>query len=219
MALRVLGPGWEQIFSGSARKKSPARKKIEMASVAPDLECAVQAKVSPGRLWLSWRCLVIGATVMFYALPALVMALAILVVQGRAAAGRRLYRSLAGLLQGLGSTFVKFGQIMSSRRDALPPALCEELSVLHDAVTPMTEKQTRQALASAFGEGKNAMFHQEQLTLIASGSIASVFYAPWRDGSGVALKLQRPGITRLMIADLGLLEGFVRLAERLPKCQ
>jgi ubiquinone biosynthesis protein len=63
------------------------------------------------------------------------------------------------------------------------------------------------------------MFHRDQLALVASGSIASVFYALWHEGGGVALKLQRPGIARLMMADLSLLEGMVRLAERLPKCE
>jgi ubiquinone biosynthesis protein len=192
-----------------------------MSSAAPDLDCAIQAQAParPGKLWLSWRCVVIGTTVVLYGVPSAAAALAILMVKGRAAAGHRVYRSLAGLLQRLGPTFVKFGQIMSCRRDALPSGLCDELSVLHDAVTPMTEKQTSRALTSAFGAGKDAMFHPGQLTLIASGSIASVFYAPWHGGGGVALKLQRPGIRRLMAADLSLLEGMVRLAERLPKCQ
>ena len=135
-----------------------------------------------GVLWLSWRFLVIFTTVMLSAMPATVIALTTLALRGRKAASRRLYRSLAGLLQGLGPTFVKFGQIMSSRRDALPPAFCEELAVLHDAVRPMTERQVRRALASAYGNGESAMFRPEQLMLLASGSIASVFYALWRDG-------------------------------------
>ncbi|MGB8132491.1 MAG: AarF/UbiB family protein [Candidatus Angelobacter sp.] len=192
-----------------------------MSNVVPDLDCAIQAQAAarPGKLWLSWRCLVIGTTLVAYSVPSAAVALAVLLVKGRDAASRRLYRSLAGLLQRLGPTFVKFGQIMSSRRDALPSGLCDELSVLHDAVTPMTKKQTIHALTSAFGAGKDAMFHPGELTLIASGSIASVFYAPWRGGGGLALKLQRPGIRRLMTADLSLLEGIVRLAERLPKCK
>jgi ubiquinone biosynthesis protein len=192
-----------------------------MSSAAPDTSCSVAAQDEgrPGPLWLVWRCLAIAANAAFCAVPAVPVTLAIFVVKGRAAASRHLYRSLARLLQRLGPTFVKFGQIMSSRRDALPPALCEELSVLHDSVTPMNEKQIRRALASAYGAGDNAMFRPERLMLVASGSVASVFYARWRDGGAVAVKLQRPGIARLMLADLRLMEMMVRLAERLPKCQ
>lgn len=191
-----------------------------MNPAVQDLDSAHPAQIvaRPGRLLLSWRCLVIGSTVLLYAVPSAVAAMAILVVRGRVAAGRRLYRSLAGLLQRLGPTFVKFGQIMSSRRDALPPALCDELSVLHDSVKPMTERETRRALETAYGTGSDAPFRFEHLTLLASGSIASVFHAAWR-GMEVALKLQRPDIAGLMVADLSLLEALVRVAERSPKCQ
>lgn len=191
-----------------------------MSSPAHGVDCtaAVDPEL-PGVLWLTYRCFAIAAIVLLYVLPGTAVVLLTFMFRGRRAAEQAFYRGVAKLLQRLGPTFVKFGQIMSSRRDALPADLCKALSVLHDRVQPMKQSEVRRALASAYGAGENAMFRPEQLMLVASGSIAGVFYAAWRSGVGVALKLQRPGIARRMKADLRLLEGLVRLAERLPKCQ
>jgi ubiquinone biosynthesis protein len=82
----------------------------------------------------------------------------------------------------------------------------------------MSTKEIHRTLAATYGSGPDALFRYEQLELVASGSIASVFRAPWRNGD-VAVKLQRPGIAQRMVVDLALMETLVRLAERLPKCR
>jgi ubiquinone biosynthesis protein len=179
----------------------------------------LQQPVGPGRLRVARRALVIGLIALGSIFPIAVAVLVQTIRCGRAAGARRGYRGVARLLERLGPTFVKFGQIMSTRRDALPLAFCDELAVLHDAVTPMTERQVRTALTTAYGVGPNIRFYYDQLELVASGSIASVFHAAWHDGRDVAVKLQRPGIASRMEADLALMTAMVKLAEKLPKCR
>lgn len=172
-----------------------------------------------GRGSLGLRGLTIAATTFAYLLPAAAVGLMLAVWRGRPVGRRHFYHSVVRLLQRLGPTFVKFGQIMSARRDVLPPILCDELAVLHDSVQPMSEAEIRWALAATSRDASETRFAFEQLSLVASGSVASVFRATDCDGTEVAVKLQRRGIAQLMWADLALMEGLVRMTERLPKCQ
>lgn len=178
-----------------------------------------QQRIAPSRLRVAGRALVIGSLALGSILPIAAAALAQTIRYGRAAGVRQGYRGVAKLLERLGPTFIKFGQIMSTRRDALPLAFCDELAVLQDAVTPMTERQIRTALKTAYGVGPDIRFYYDQLELVASGSIASVFHAAWHDGRDVAVKLQRPGIASRMVADLALMTAMVRLVQKLPKCR
>jgi ubiquinone biosynthesis protein len=130
--------------------------------------------------------------------------------------GTFLYRRLVRHVQRLGPAFVKFAQIMGTRRDLLPAALCDELSRLHDQVTPMTERQFRLALSAAYGTDLDRLFTTVDPAPVASGSIAGVYRAVLRDGRTVALKLQRPGIRRNMTLDLSVMYSMSALAERLP---
>lgn len=122
-------------------------------------------------------------------------------------------RLLVWILQLLGPTFVKFGQLASTRKDTMPPLLCEELSNLHDAVRPMSKRQRRRALRTA----NIAELTQVDAKPVASGSIACVYRGRLADGRVVAVKLKRPSIDDRMRADLTLVEGMVRLAQRMPK--
>lgn len=176
-----------------------------------------RASAKPGIAWLSGRVFVILSITLATMVPAALTAAAEAVIRGKPAGARRIYRSLARLLERLGPTFVKFGQIMSTRRDALPQAMCDELSKLHDAVAPMTEREIRAALLASYGSGPNVRFYYDQLDLLASGSIASVFHAAWHDGREVAVKLQRPGIASLMAVDLALMTAMAGLMAKLPK--
>jgi ubiquinone biosynthesis protein len=108
---------------------------------------------------------------------------------------------------------------MSGRRDALPAALCDELSVLHDAVGPMSQADLKRALTAAYGSGASVPLQADTLVSVASGSIAAVFRGRWVDGRDVAIKVQRPDVESRMLEDLALLETLVRWAERLPKCR
>ncbi|GGM62336.1 hypothetical protein GCM10012275_36340 [Longimycelium tulufanense] len=122
---------------------------------------------------------------------------------------------LPGLFMDLGPTFVKGGQLLSTRRDLLPRSWCEALGVLHDHVAPMTVAETELALATAYPTGWP--FGSFEWRAVASGSIACVHRAVLRDGREVAVKLRRPGIRGRMLADLALLQSGARLVQRLPR--
>jgi ubiquinone biosynthesis protein len=166
------------------------------------------------RLWSTGRGLGILGILFFGAVPLTISVAAVALFQGRERGRLRLYSGAVRLIQRLGPTFVKFGQIMSCRRDVLPQGFCDALAVLHDAVDPMTDADTRCALSAAYPDAAIDF----DLQLLASGSIASVFRASFQDRY-VALKLKRIDIEQRMIADLALMEGLVRVAERLPKCR
>ncbi|GGM24309.1 MULTISPECIES: ABC1 kinase family protein [Micromonospora] len=136
--------------------------------------------------------------------------------RGRPAARARLYRAVVRLLQHLGPTFVKVGQIASTRRDTMPPELCDRMAQLHDRVTPMTWPQARAALDRAVAARPELAVAEIDETPVGSGSIACVHRARLADGRIVALKLKRPDVDRRIRTDLSLIRGFVRLGERLP---
>jgi ubiquinone biosynthesis protein len=138
------------------------------------------------------------------------------VLAGRQSAALSFYRRLVRHLQRLGPAYIKFGQIMGTRRDLLPAALCDELGKLHDRVRPMTERQFRRALAAAYGNDLDRLFRTVDPVPIASGSIAGVYRGILHDGRIVALKLQRPDIRRSMTLDLSVMYSMSALAERLP---
>lgn len=120
-------------------------------------------------------------------------------------------------LQELGPSFVKLGQIASTRPDLLPAELITELKKLQDDVPPMTPEQVDEVLAEAFAGGHEALFSELERTPIACASIGQVHRAVLRhDGRDVevVVKLQRPGIRRTIERDLDLLYLIARLVER-----
>jgi ubiquinone biosynthesis protein len=120
------------------------------------------------------------------------------------------------LLQELGPVFVKVGQILGTRRDVLPPALCDELRVLRHSVAPLSPAESRAALDDAYGGDAGAVLGQVDCRAMASGSIACVYRAVLDDGRPVAVKLQRPTAEAIVARDLALLAGAARAAARLP---
>ncbi|WP_433315058.1 ABC1 kinase family protein [Micromonospora chersina] len=168
------------------------------------------------RLALATRGAFVVASSAAYLLPAAAGAAVLRPLRGRTAAARFFYRRLVRHLQRLGPAPVKFGQIMGTRRDLLPPLLCDELGRLHDRVRPMSGRQVRRALREAYGPDLGRHFTEVEATARASGSIAGVYRAVRPDGREVALKLQRPGIRRRMALDLALIHGAAALAEKLP---
>ena len=127
-------------------------------------------------------------------------------------AARLGYRGLARTVQALGPTFVKFGQTSSTRRDALPAAMADAMAALHDSVRPMSRRHRARALR----EAGIAELAEVETDPVACGSIACVYRGVLTDGREVAVKLKRPGIEPRMRADLALLQGMMRFAERLP---
>jgi ubiquinone biosynthesis protein len=123
---------------------------------------------------------------------------------------------LTRMLVELGPTFIKGGQLLSTRRDLLPPAWCEAMGRLHDRVGPMTVPEARRALARAYPPTRPWPFDQFDWMPVASGSIACVYRARLRDGRDVAVKLRRPDIGERMRADLALLGKGASVIQQLP---
>lgn len=119
-------------------------------------------------------------------------------------------------LEELGPTFIKFGQIMSSRQELLPPALIEELKKLQDHTNPLTFDQILPVIQSEC-PGYQEWFSRIEETPIASASIAQVHRAWLMDGTPVALKVQRPGIEGTIETDILILESLAaRLESSIP---
>ncbi|MFI9402006.1 ABC1 kinase family protein [Nocardia sp. NPDC052316] len=168
------------------------------------------------RFALTLRAVRVTGTVVAVAVPALVGGSIRRLRYDRAAGRRHIYQRLVVLLMVLGPTFVKAGQVLGTRRDLLPPALCDELSLLQDSVAPLDAAQTAVALAEAYGAEVDEVFASVDPRPVASGSVASVYRARLRSGQDVAVKLRRPGIERTMSEDLALIRGGAAFVARLP---
>lgn len=117
------------------------------------------------------------------------------------------------MLAELGPTFVKLGQVLSTRGDLLPAEFIEELSTLQDRVPPFGMEDVRKQMQEAFGRPLEELFREFDETPIAAASMAQVHKATTHDGVGVVVKVQRPGITERMRADLSVLHGIARALE------
>ena len=117
-------------------------------------------------------------------------------------------------LQELGPIFVKFGQILSTRRDLMPPDVADELALLRDQVAPFDGALARAEIEKALGKPVDALFASFDSTPLASASIAQVHAAVLQDGREVAIKVLRPGIRGKIEADIALLRSLAALADR-----
>lgn len=113
----------------------------------------------------------------------------------RPAHGPRAMR-LRRVLEQLGPIFIKFGQILSTRRDFLPDDIAEELSQLQDNVAPFPGKQAREIIEKAFACPVGEIFDDFDETPLASASIAQVHAATLKDGRHVIVKVVRPILRR-----------------------
>jgi ubiquinone biosynthesis protein len=127
-----------------------------------------------------------------------------------ASRGERIRRTL----EDLGPIFVKFGQILSTRRDLLPDDIADELAKLQDSVPPFSGSEARRIIEKALGESTDTLFTEFDETPLASASIAQVHTATLPDGKRVIVKVLRPGIEKVIRRDLALLHTLARLAER-----
>jgi ubiquinone biosynthesis protein len=173
------------------------------------------AASAPGTFTVAVRGVRLCALVAYRLLPAALVAFVLRAAGRRSLAGRYFSRRLVALLQELGPVFVKIGQILGTRRDVLPAALCDELRLLHDAVEPMSPADARASLAELYDAAAGNGFRRLDERPVASGSIACVYRALLEDGSEVAVKLQRPGIHAVVARDLALVSGVMRRVARL----
>jgi ubiquinone biosynthesis protein len=129
---------------------------------------------------------------------------------GDASRGRRLRLAL----EELGPVFIKFGQLMSTRRDILPLDIADELARLQDDVPPFPGSDAQQLIESSIGMPIEAAFSHFETEPMASASVAQVHAATLPDGSPVVVKVVRPGIEGVIREDIELLR---RLAEFLEE--
>jgi ubiquinone biosynthesis protein len=121
---------------------------------------------------------------------------------------------LAMALTELGPIFVKFGQILSTRRDLLPEDVADALTMLQDRVAPFPESVARAAIEAALGAPIAERFATFDGTPLASASIAQVHAATLRDGREVVVKVLRPDIEERVVADIDLLRAIASSVER-----
>jgi len=118
---------------------------------------------------------------------------------------------LRRILEDLGPTFVKFGQIMSMRPDMIPADYCEELSKLRTDVAPMDFSEVARVLAEEYGAPHGRFFASVDETPFGAASIAQAHRAQLKDGRSVVIKVQRPGLFETMAQDVTLLHRASRI--------
>ncbi len=132
-----------------------------------------------------------------------------------------LFERIGVVLQELGPTFVKLGQILSTRPDLIPAELCDQLKRLQDDVGPITAEEARAVLVESLGQPVEAVFDAFEDAPLASASIAQVHVATLREtGEDVVIKIQRPGIAHTIQSDLNILYWVARQIEQtIPEAQ
>ena len=122
-------------------------------------------------------------------------------------------------LERLGPIFVKFGQVLSTRRDLLPPDIAKELAKLQDRVPPFASDVAVGIVERAFGRTLNDIFVSFERQPVASASIAQVHFAVVKDRNGtereVAVKVLRPGMLTVIDKDLSLMRMMAAWVDRL----
>jgi len=116
-------------------------------------------------------------------------------------------------LEELGPTFVKLGQILSTRPDLIPPTYIDEFSKLQDNVPPFPYEDAANQIKMELGVEVEEVFANFDPNPIASASLAQVHKATLQNGAPVAVKIQRPGIKPLIESDIDLLYLIARLVE------
>jgi len=127
-------------------------------------------------------------------------------------------RRLRQALEALGPIFVKFGQLLSTRRDLLSPDLADELARLQDRVPPFPSHQAVALLEKAYRQpliGEGGMFASFEFEPVASASVAQVHFAVLPDGREAAVKVLRPGLLPIIEHDIALLDLLAGLLEKL----
>ena len=117
------------------------------------------------------------------------------------------------VLQDLGPTFVKLGQILSTRHDLIPAEYCVALERLQDRVSPIALGEVRKVVETSLGAPVDSVFDEFSAEPLACASIAQVHTARLKSGEEVVVKVQRPGVRETIEADLNILHLFARKIE------
>lgn len=117
----------------------------------------------------------------------------------------------------LGPIFIKFGQLLATRRDLLPPEWTDALAQLQDQVAPFPSQVAMQRLEEELGKPIGVVFKRFDATPLASASIAQVHSGTLHDGTDVVAKIRRPGLEPIVKRDIQLMLTGAKLLERLWK--
>ena len=117
------------------------------------------------------------------------------------------------VLEELGPIFIKFGQLLSTRRDMVPEDIADELASLQDNVPPFGEEAARTLIENALGDSIDNLFATFSMTPLASASVAQVHTATLPGGEEVVVKVVRPGIEKIIVQDIALLKGVAEFVE------
>jgi len=117
------------------------------------------------------------------------------------------------VLEELGPIFIKFGQLLSTRRDMVPEDIADELASLQDNVPPFGEEAARTLIENALGDSIDNLFATFSMTPLASASVAQVHTATLPGGEEVVVKVVRPGIEKIIAQDIALLKGVAEFVE------
>lgn len=124
---------------------------------------------------------------------------------------------LRHILEDMGPTYVKLGQIMSMRSDIFPKAYCEELIKLRAEAKPLPFSEVKQVIEQEYGVPVQALFLSIDPTPLGSASIAQVHSATLKDKKRVVVKVQRPGIRKTMARDIALMKKAIHVLNLVSK--
>jgi len=147
-------------------------------------------------------------------LPGPVRWLRVFIPNGKDVSGLPRGERLRLALQELGPVYVKFGQILSTRRDLLPRDIADELALLQDQVPPFPGEEARRIIEKSLGEPVDKVFASFDTQPLASASIAQVHPATLHDGREAVVKVVRPGIEKQLRKDIDLLKSIAGIAEK-----
>ncbi len=117
-------------------------------------------------------------------------------------------------LEELGPVFIKFGQMLSTRRDLLPEDIADELAKLQDNVPPFPEKQSVEIIEKALGKPVSELYARFEASPMASASVAQVHAATLHSGEEVVVKVVRPDIEPVIRQDIALMFTLAKLVDR-----